>query len=81
MWKRLILPATTVMMAAAFSRFPVQVGDHEKFAVYATYLLLGLMVLYDLWPLHGVHGATIAGALLILAYLNFAPCRVRLPLR
>lgn len=70
--KRLILLATIVMMAAAFSRFPVQVGGHEKFAVYAIYLLLGLMVLYDLWSLHRVHGATICGALLILVYLNFA---------
>ncbi|HEX4066851.1 MAG TPA: hypothetical protein VHZ09_12580 [Acidobacteriaceae bacterium] len=70
--KRLILLATFVMMAAAFSRFPVQVGGHEKFAVYAIYLLLGFMVLYDLWSLHRVHGATVFGALLILAYLNFA---------
>jgi hypothetical protein len=70
--KRLILLATIVMMAAAFSRFPVQVGGHENFAVYAIYLLLGLMVLYDLWSLHRVHGATICGALLILVYLNFA---------
>ena len=70
--KRLILLATIVMMAAAFSRFPVQVGGHEKFAAYAIYLLLGLMVLYDLWSLHRVHGATFCGALLILAYLNFA---------
>jgi hypothetical protein len=71
--KRLILLATTVMMAAAFSRFPVQVVDNEKFAVYGIYLLLGLIVLYDLWSLHRVHGATIFGALLILAYLSFAP--------
>lgn len=70
--KRLILLATVVMMAAAFSRFPVQVGGHEKFAVYAIYLLLGFMVLYDLWSLRRVHGATVFGALLILAYLNFA---------
>ena len=69
--KRLILLATIVMMAAAFSRFPVQVGGHE-FAAYAIYLLLGLMVLYDLWSLHRVHRATIFGVLLIVAYLNFA---------
>lgn len=70
--KRLILLATIVMMTAAFSRFPIQVGGHENFAVYAIYLLLGFMVLYDLWSLHRVHGATVFGALLILAYLNFA---------
>jgi hypothetical protein len=71
--KRLILLATIVMMAAAFSRFPVQVVDNEKFAVYGIYLLLGLIVLYDLWSLHRVHGATVFGALLIIAYLNLAP--------
>ena len=70
--KRLILLATIVMMAAAFSRFPVQVGGHEKFAVYAIYLLLSFLALYDMWSLHRVHGATIFGALLILAYLNCA---------
>jgi hypothetical protein len=70
--KRLILLATIVMMAAAFSRFPVQIGGHERFAVYAIYVLLGLMVSYDLWSLHRVHGATIFGTLLILMYLNFA---------
>ena len=71
--KRLILLATIVMMAAAFSRFPVQVPDSEKFAVYGIYVLLGSMVLYDVWSLHRVHGATVFGVLLILAYLNFAP--------
>jgi hypothetical protein len=70
--KRLILLATIVMTAAALSRFPVQIGGHEKFTVYGICLLLGLLVLYDLWSLHRVHGATIFGALLILAYLNFA---------
>jgi len=29
-----------------------------------------LMVLYDLWSLHRVHGATVAGTLLIVGYLN-----------
>jgi ABC-type maltose transport system permease subunit len=71
--KRLILLATIVMTAAAFSRFRVHVSDNEKFAVYAIYLLLGLMVLYDLWSLHRMHGATPIGVLLILVYLNFAP--------
>jgi hypothetical protein len=71
--KRLILMATIVMMAAALSRFPVQVADNEKFAVYGIYVLLGLMVMYDVWSLHRVHGATVLGALLILAYLNLAP--------
>ena len=70
--KRLILLATIVMMAAAFSRFPVQPGGHDNFAPYAIYLLLGLMVSYDLWSLHRVHGATVFGALLIIAYLNCA---------
>lgn len=70
--KRLILLATTVMMAAAFSRFPVQPGGHDNFAVCAIDLLLGFMVLYDVWSLHRVHGATICGALLIVAYLTFA---------
>ncbi len=70
--KRLILLATIVMMAAAFSRFPVQVADNEKFAVYGIYVLLGFMVLYDVWSLHRVHGATVFGVFLILAYLNFA---------
>jgi uncharacterized membrane protein YozB (DUF420 family) len=70
--KRLILLATIVMMAAAFSRFPVQPGGHDNFAVYAIDLLLGFMVLYDVWSLHMVHGATVFGAILVLAYLYFA---------
>jgi hypothetical protein len=71
--KRLILLATIVMTAAAFSRFPVQIGGHDRFTPYAICLLLGLMMLYDTWSLHRVHAATIFGALLILAYLYFAP--------
>lgn len=70
--KRLILLATVAMMAAPLSRFPVQVGGHDNFTVYAIYLLLGLMVLYDLWSFHRLHGATAFGAILLIAYLNLA---------
>lgn len=70
--KRLILLATIVMMAAALSRFPVQAAHKDPFTLAAIYLLLGLMVAYDAWSLHRVHGATIVGVLLIVAYLNLA---------
>jgi len=68
--KRLILLATIAMMAAALSRFPLQAAHNEAFYGHGMYLLLGLMVLYDLWSLHRVHGATVAGTLLIVGYLN-----------
>jgi hypothetical protein len=70
--KRLILLATIAMMGAAFTRFPVHVADHHKFGANGIYLLLGLMVLYDLWSLHRLHLATVFGTTLVLAYLNSA---------
>jgi hypothetical protein len=70
--KRLILLATIAMMPAALSRFPVQVADNEAFAVHGIYVLLGLLVLYDLWCLHRLHGATVFGGLVLVAYLNLA---------
>jgi hypothetical protein len=69
--KRLILLATIAMMGAALSRFPGHLHD-EAFGAFGMYVLLSLMALYDAWSIRRLHPATVAGTVLIVAYLRFA---------
>jgi hypothetical protein len=71
--KRLILLATIAMMNAALSRFPLHAAESPIFTVCGICGLLALMLGYDLWALHRLHGATVLGTLLLVSYLAFAP--------
>ena len=66
--KRLILAATTALMIAAISRWPVAfVQRRPPEAALVTYVFLLMMVGHDLWSTHKVHQATIwASAFLII---------------
>jgi ABC-type proline/glycine betaine transport system permease subunit len=66
--KRLILAATTALLIAAISRWPVAfVQRRPPEAALVTYVFLLMMVGYDLWSTRKVHRATIwASAFLII---------------
>ena len=66
--KRLILIATTALMIAAVARFPFELvlGD-APIATLFTYLLLAMLVAYDLWSMRKVHRATIWATVFLIA--------------
>ena len=66
--KRLIYIATSALLVAAFSRWPIAAFHrHAWEAGLVSNLFLLALVLYDLWALHKIHRATLwAGAFLII---------------
>ncbi len=74
--KRLILIASTALMIAAITRWPVAAVHHRTLAAgFASDMFLLALVIYDLWTLRKVHRATLwAGTFLIVVQL------IRLPI-
>jgi FtsH-binding integral membrane protein len=74
--KRLILVATSSLMIAAIARWPVAiVHRNAPRAALVSYILLLMLVAYDLWSTRKVHRATLwASGFLIFVY------QIRLPI-
>jgi hypothetical protein len=74
--KRLILVATTALLIAAISRWPLAMMHRNPLrAALLCYVFLLILVAYDLWSTHKVHRATLwAGAFLIFVH------QIRLPI-
>ena len=66
--KRLIMIATVALTRAAFFRWHVPILYRQMYPAYAaTYVLLLLLVAYDLWSLHKLHRATLWGSLFLIS--------------
>lgn len=64
--KRLMIIATIAMLDAAINRFPFAWVHNPHLVDLTSYVLLLLMVLYDLWSTHKVNKATIYASLFVI---------------
>lgn len=66
--KRLMIIATTSLLTAAISRWPMATFHHKILAsVWFSYVFILLLALYDVWSSHKVHRATMAAGAFMIA--------------
>jgi len=67
MHKRLIILATTGLLTAAISRWPVAIFHHKTMAsMRFSYTFALLVILYDLWSSHKIHRVTLAASAFLI---------------
>lgn len=66
--KRLIVLATTALLTAAISRWPVSLFHHKTLvSMCAAYVFVLMIAVYDLWSSHKIHRVTLVASGFLIA--------------